>query len=175
MMDSPICAIIIRDSLEFTENQNMKNHPLDCLIYNLVTLMTRGPWGLVYYGPLVVDLEPDVYPWWAIFNNDVISYLLSIHFHSPPQSPLHLAVLTRQHKVIQYLLKANANPLVCDRKGDTPLHLACSIGFASGASVFVSRGNHVNTEGCRYPELSVRNNAGNVLCHVWAWLWEGHM
>ena len=50
------------------------------------------------------------------------------HPHPPPthtQSPLHLAVLTCQHKVIQYLLKANANPLVCDREGNTPLHLAC--------------------------------------------------
>ena len=46
------------------------------------------------------------------------------HTHTHTQSPLHLAVLTRQHKVIQYLLKANANPLVCDREGNTPLHLA---------------------------------------------------
>ena len=53
-------------------------------------------------------------------NSNHVYFLLAL-----PQSPLHLAVLTRQHKVIQYLLKANANPLVCDRDGNTPLHLAC--------------------------------------------------
>ena len=78
------------------------------------------------------------------------------------QSPLHLAVLTRQHKVIQYLLKASANPLVCDRNGDTPLHVACHTGFTNGANVFLSRNNHVNTEGCRYPELTMRNNGGET-------------
>ena len=76
------------------------------------------------------------------------------------QSPLHLAVLTRQHKVIQYLLKANANPLVCDRDGNTPLHLACRMGFVEGAATLLSRSNHINTEGCRIPEVAIRNSTG---------------
>eukprot|EP00731_Ephydatia_muelleri_P012374 Em0006g1268a len=117
----------------------------------------------------------------AIIHNhqDVVLQLLDVLPQLPPtetpvvdclnnsqQSPLHLAVLTRQHKVIQYLLKASANPLVCDRNGDTPLHVACHTGFTNGANVFLSRNNHVNTEGCRYPELTMRNNGGFTPLHA---------
>ncbi len=76
------------------------------------------------------------------------------------QSPLHLAVITRQDKVIQYLLKANANPLVCDRNGDTPLHLACKYGFIQGIVPLVTRNTRINAEGSRIPELVMRNNDG---------------
>ena len=69
-------------------------------------------------------------------------------------------MITRQQKVIQYLLKANANPLVSDRNGDTPLHLACKYGFLPGIEPFISRTTRINTEGCRIPELSMRNNDG---------------
>ena len=74
-------------------------------------------------------------------------------------------MLTRQHKVIQYLLKANANPLVCDREGNTPLHLACRMGFAQGAVALLNRTNHINAEGCRIPEVNIRNSNG-VWCVV---------
>ncbi|KAL5499603.1 hypothetical protein EMCRGX_G011054 [Ephydatia muelleri] len=109
-------------------------------------------------------------------EGDTALHLAIIHNHqdtpvvdclnNSQQSPLHLAVLTRQHKVIQYLLKASANPLVCDRNGDTPLHVACHTGFTNGANVFLSRNNHVNTEGCRYPELTMRNNGGFTPLHA---------
>ena len=98
-----------------------------------------------------------------------LQILTTINLSSPPalppppphtQSPLHLAVLTRQHKVIQYLLKANANPLVCDREGNTPLHLACRMGFIQGAVTMLNRTNHINAEGCRIPEVHIRNSNG---------------
>ena len=82
------------------------------------------------------------------------------------QSPLHLAVLTRQHKVIQYLLKANANPLVCDREGNTPLHLACRMGFSQGTVALLNRTNHINAEGCRIPEVNIRNSNGGCGCSL---------
>lgn len=89
---------------------------------------------------------------------------MQYHFHSVflslLQSPVHLAVITRQHKVIQYLLKANANPLVSDRNGDTPLHLACKYGFLQGIIPLLERITRINTKGCRIPELIMRNNDG---------------
>ena len=88
--------------------------------------------------------------------------LISPNHNHSPQSPLHLAVLTRQKKVIQYLLKANANPLVCDRDGNTPLHIACRIGFVEGVATLLGRTNHINAEACRIPELNIRNSKGEI-------------
>lgn len=117
----------------------------------------------------------------AIIHNhqDVVLQLLDVLPQLPPtetpvvdclnnykQSPLHLAVLTRQKKVIQYLLKANANPLVCDRDGNTPLHIACRIGFVEGVATLLGRTNHINAEACRIPELNIRNSKGQTPLHL---------
>ena len=87
-------------------------------------------------------------------------YVTTISCSPSCQSPLHLAVLTRQKKVMQYLLKANSNPLVCDRDGNTPLHIACRIGFVEGVATLLGRTNHINAEACRIPELNIRNSQG---------------
>ena len=79
---------------------------------------------------------------------------------SPIQSPLHLAMLNERHMVIQYLLKANANPLLCDHEGNTPLHLVCRMGFIQGAVALLGRTNHISTEGCRIPEVNIWNSNG---------------
>lgn len=42
----------------------------------------------------------------------------------PPQTPLHLAVITRQPKVAELLLRAGADPSLVDKDGRSPLHLA---------------------------------------------------
>ena len=44
------------------------------------------------------------------------------------QSPLHLAVMTKQPRIVRRLLLAGANPTVRDFRGNTPLHLACIAG-----------------------------------------------
>ena len=44
------------------------------------------------------------------------------------QSPLHLAVLTHQSKIVRQLVVAGANAEARDRFGNTPLHLACQNG-----------------------------------------------
>lgn len=44
------------------------------------------------------------------------------------QTPLHLAVITRQVKVVEVLLRAGADPTLLDQNGRSPLHLAALAG-----------------------------------------------
>lgn len=44
------------------------------------------------------------------------------------QTPLHLAVITRQVKVVEVLLRAGADPSLLDKDGRSPLHLAALAG-----------------------------------------------
>lgn len=45
------------------------------------------------------------------------------------QTPLHIAVLTRQVAVVRRLVCAGASVDMCDQMGNTPLHSACCLGF----------------------------------------------
>uniref|UniRef100_A0A3P9H3G6 Nuclear factor of kappa light polypeptide gene enhancer in B-cells 2 (p49/p100) n=1 Tax=Oryzias latipes TaxID=8090 RepID=A0A3P9H3G6_ORYLA len=47
------------------------------------------------------------------------------------QTPLHLAVITRQPKVVEALLRAGADPTLPDKDGRSPLHLAALAGDSS--------------------------------------------
>lgn len=44
------------------------------------------------------------------------------------QTPLHLAVITRQTKVVEVLLRAGADPSLVDKDGRSPIHLAALAG-----------------------------------------------
>ncbi len=44
--------------------------------------------------------------------------------------------------------------------GDPSLPLFVRMGFMEGAVALVNRSNHINTEGCRIPEVCVRNSSG---------------
>lgn len=44
------------------------------------------------------------------------------------QTPLHLAVITKQPQVVQLLLQARADPTLLDRYGNSLLHLALQAG-----------------------------------------------
>ncbi|MGH0120874.1 UNVERIFIED_CONTAM: hypothetical protein FKN15_024355 [Acipenser sinensis] len=44
------------------------------------------------------------------------------------RTPLHLAVITKQHKIVDFLLKAGADPTPLDRYGNSVLHLATPTG-----------------------------------------------
>lgn len=60
------------------------------------------------------------------------SYLLNILNHNG-QSPLHLAVLARQPRIIRGLILAGANPALRNFRGNTALHLACATGDLASA------------------------------------------
>lgn len=44
------------------------------------------------------------------------------------QTPLHLAVITRQVKVVEMLLRAGVDPSLLDKDGRSPIHLASLAG-----------------------------------------------
>lgn len=44
------------------------------------------------------------------------------------QTPLHLAVITRQVKVVEMLLRAGVDPSLLDKDGRSPVHLASLAG-----------------------------------------------
>lgn len=44
------------------------------------------------------------------------------------QTPLHLAVITEQHKLVESLLKAGCDSRLVDHSGNTALHIACKKG-----------------------------------------------
>ena len=58
------------------------------------------------------------------------SISLLFHVHTIPahthQTPLHLAVITRQPQMVQLLVRAGASVNFPDRKGNTALHLAAA-------------------------------------------------
>lgn len=60
-------------------------------------------------------------------HNVPLSSLLTVSAVSL-KTPLHLAVITRQVKVVDVLLRAGADPTLLDRDGRTALHLAALAG-----------------------------------------------
>ncbi|KAG9480303.1 hypothetical protein GDO78_012009 [Eleutherodactylus coqui] len=54
------------------------------------------------------------------------------------QTPLHLAVITRQADIVQDILKAGGNILLLDRSGNSVLHLACKEGDAATLSILLN-------------------------------------
>lgn len=57
----------------------------------------------------------------------IVAYLLMAYF-CHLQTPLHLAVITKQAKVVEDLLKAGADVSLLDRHGNSVLHLAATEG-----------------------------------------------
>ena len=48
-----------------------------------------------------------------------------------PQTPLHLAVITGQTKVVSFLLQVGADPALLDRHGDSAVHLELRAGASA--------------------------------------------
>lgn len=89
--------------------------------------------------------------------------------NSDGQSPLHLAVLAKQPRIIRELILAGANPEVRNFRGNTPLHLSCSIGDFQSTFALVSPLNsneyYYLRPGMKVPilpqNLELRNYDGN--------------
>lgn len=85
------------------------------------------------------------------------------------QSPLHLAVLTKQPRIIRELILAGANLEVTNFRGNTPLHLSCSIGDFDSVIALTTPLNpmeyHCLRPGIKVPtlpqNLELRNYDGN--------------
>ncbi|XP_063774390.1 nuclear factor NF-kappa-B p105 subunit [Pseudophryne corroboree] len=75
------------------------------------------------------------------------------------QTPLHLAVITRQADVVADILEAGGNPLMLDRNGNSVLHLACKEGDAATLSIFL---NHPQV----HEIINLPNNDGLNAVHV---------
>lgn len=94
----------------------------------------RPPWELYYRQ----DEEGDTQLHIAIFHGfiEVVYSLVRLAPHpclldivnDRSQTPLHLAVLTRQPRVARRLVASGACPRARDLCGNTPLHLACATG-----------------------------------------------
>lgn len=75
------------------------------------------------------------------------------------QTPLHLAVITKQANMVNILLRAGADPAVLDRHGQTALHLCCEYQLLDCLSVLLSCSPSS-------PCLEVRNFEGLTPLHL---------
>nr|XP_046254258.1 B-cell lymphoma 3 protein homolog [Scatophagus argus] len=62
---------------------------------------------------------------------------LDIH-NNLRQTPLHLAVITQQAKMVETLVREGANPAVMDRNGQTAIHLCCEYNQPDCLSIVLS-------------------------------------
>ncbi|XP_015228354.1 PREDICTED: B-cell lymphoma 3 protein-like [Cyprinodon variegatus] len=75
------------------------------------------------------------------------------------QTPLHLAVITKQANIVEVLLRAGADPAVLDRHGQTALHLCCEYQQLDCLSVLLSLSSSS-------PCLEIRNFEGLSPLHL---------
>ncbi|XP_066540011.1 B-cell lymphoma 3 protein [Hoplias malabaricus] len=80
------------------------------------------------------------------------------------QTPLHLAVITRQPALVGALLQGGADPGALDRNGQNTLHLCCEHNEESCLSVILSHLTH--TPCCPSAFLDSRNYAGLTPLHL---------
>lgn len=101
---------------------------------NIKSEQERPPWELYYRQ----DEEGDTQLHIAIIHGfiEVVYSLIRLAPHpclldivnDYSQTPLHLAVLSRQSRIARRLVAAGASPRCRDLRGNTPLHLACEAG-----------------------------------------------
>ncbi|XP_015430853.1 PREDICTED: NF-kappa-B inhibitor cactus isoform X2 [Dufourea novaeangliae] len=101
------------------------------------------------------------------------SCLLNI-LNDDGQSPLHLAVLTRQPRIARRLILAGANPALRNFRGNTALHLACATGDLASAKALTDPLTPVERNyllpGKKIPglpqNLEQRNYDGEMCLHI---------
>ena len=74
-----------------------------------------------------------------------------------------MSVITRQHRVAEHLLMAGANPLVCDRNGNTALHLSAHMGYPEAMKCLLERKSHLVTAPITVPsDMLIMNVNGEL-------------
>lgn len=150
---------------------------------NLTSDQERPPWELYYKQ----DEEGDTQLHIAIIQSftDVVNSLIRLAPHpclldilnDHSQTPLHLAVLTRQARITRRLVAAGACPRVRDLNGNTPLHLACAAGDIQAVRELTAPVNvqEINSLGLSYApsvigkneiDLEQRNYDGQMCVHL---------
>ncbi len=88
----------------------------------------------------------------ALGMQEVLDHINQTRFEpGVNDTALHMAVRQRDGGLIEHLLKLGANPLECERDGNTPLHTAVGLGFLAEAKVLIEKGNM---------DLEITNDAG---------------
>ena len=80
------------------------------------------------------------------------------------QTPLHLAAITRQHKIVGKLIDHGANVDLVDRNGQTCVHLACQRGdLKTLNAIFKRRPGQFELQKKLQDVLEMKNFDGKVL------------
>ena len=110
--------------------------PMSAAVWKMKTILRDSILQFV-----VMDLNTLV-----CLNCHVFSYL-------PPQTPLHLAVITQQANMVEALVREGADPAALDRNGQTALHLCCEYDQRDCLAVVLA---HSSSSTC----LEIRNFEG---------------
>ena len=84
------------------------------------------------------------------------------------QTPIHIAIILQQHRVVSALLDNDVDLNAMDYKGNTPLHTACKKGFTSMVELLLpkadaSKTNTLNKDGYTYFHLAVKHNRVDIV------------
>ncbi|XP_041366095.1 NF-kappa-B inhibitor alpha-like [Gigantopelta aegis] len=82
------------------------------------------------------------------------------------QTPLHLAVITRQADIVKVLTNAGASRDVRDSNGNTPLHIACRDSFHEIVDTLLLKKDTYTEKGNNIQNLEIRNYNGHTCLHM---------
>ncbi|BFZ03299.1 hypothetical protein BsWGS_06338 [Bradybaena similaris] len=116
--------------------------------------------GRTAYSRLLINLAPEY---------NCLSFSNNLR-----QTPLHLAVLTRQPDIVRRLVCAGAAVLAQDVQGNTPLHIACALGDELTVRHLLAPVLYEETLENKYSipyqrvpqDLSIRNYEGHTCLHI---------
>ena len=77
----------------------------------------------------------------------------------PPQTALHLAVITEQAQLVEKLLKAGCDPRLADNSGNTALHIACKKGSLTCFNVITQNSDRHLASILTYPNYNGKSLA----------------
>uniref|UniRef100_A0A1A9Z1N5 Uncharacterized protein n=1 Tax=Glossina pallidipes TaxID=7398 RepID=A0A1A9Z1N5_GLOPL len=80
------------------------------------------------------------------------------------RTPLHLATLAQRPKILRALLLAGASPAICDRQGNTALHLACRSGVEESVLAIIAPFSE--DEVAEFSRAHVRHNVSTCISKV---------